>query len=271
VATIVILEHALQRYVDHPYMVYGLAERWRASGHVVVRHYGTGESPPGDLAFVNIDLTVIPHSYRPVLARYPRIVNGGSIDVSKRRFSQHLLDRYSDWLGPVILKTEANFGGKPEGVLRALAEERGVDCDIPDGPILDGYPVYRSLREVPAEAWATPGLVVERFLPEREGTACFLRTWFFLGDRERSSRWRANVEIIKASDYVSREDAEVPDEIRAWRTRLRLDFGKFDYVRHGDRFVLLDVNRSPAFPNFGRGTGPAVLDHLAAGLAALLT
>ena len=121
-AAIVILEHELQRYVEQPYMVYSLAERWRRAGHAVLVHRGLGTPPPGDLAIANIDLTVIPGDYRALYARYPRVVNGGVTDVSKSRFSADLLDRYSDWIGPVIVKTEANYGGKPEQLLRALRE-----------------------------------------------------------------------------------------------------------------------------------------------------
>lgn len=269
-ATIVILEHELQKYVELPYMVYGFAERWRAAGHAVLRHRGTGAPPAGDLAVVNIDLTVIPAEYRALFARYSRVVNGAALDVSKRRFSQHLLDRYSDWIGPVIVKTDANFGGKPEQLLRSVAAHEGVACEIPVGPIVERYPVYESVRQVPAEVWGAPGLVIERFLPEREGDAFFLRTWFFFGDRERSSRWRAAVPVIKASDYQSREPVEVPAEIRAWRDKLGLQFGKFDYVRHGGKFVLLDANRTPGYPDYGRGTAAVVLDDLSAGLASYL-
>jgi len=120
-ATIVILEHELQRGVRLPYMIYGVAERWRAAGHRVLVHHGTHDPPEGDLAIVHIDLTVIPEPYRALAARYPRVINGSVLDVSKRSFSRILLERESDWSGPVIVKTDANFGGRPEALLRAVA------------------------------------------------------------------------------------------------------------------------------------------------------
>jgi hypothetical protein len=267
-ATIVILEHALQQHFELPFMVYHFAERWRAAGHTVHRHFGSGEPPKGDLAFVNIDLTVIPPAYRALLSRFPRVVNGAVLDVSKRRYSLDLLDRYADWIGPVILKTDTNYGGRPEGALRAIAKERGLDCDVPDGPVVDGYPVYQSLREVPPEVWGVPGLVVERFLPEREGPDYCVRVWTFFGDRERSVRWIAPDPIVKASNMTRREEVEVPEAIRAWRSRLGFDFGKFDYVRHGERWVLLDVNRTPTYPRAAAGQNP--LDALSEGIAQYL-
>lgn len=269
-ATIVILEHALQRGAGIPYMVHALAERWRGRGHKVLVHHGAGEPPPGDLAVNNVDLTKTPDAYRALFARYPRVVNGAVHDVSKSRFSRDLLARASDWGGPVIVKTEANFGGKPEQLLRSLAQRAGVPCDIPAGPVAEGYPVFPSLREVPAAAWETPGIVVEKFLPERDSRGYYLRVWLFFGDRETSGRWRAASAIIKGEHLIDREEVPVPEEIRAERRRLGFDFGKFDYVRDGERFVLLDVNRTPSFPPAIGARGAALPDLLAEGLDGFL-
>lgn len=266
-ATIVILEHELQRGVRLPYMIYGVAERWRAAGHRVLVHHGTQDPPEGDLAIVHIDLTVIPEPYRALAARYPRVINGSVLDVSKRSFSRILLERESDWSGPVIVKTDANFGGRPEALLRAVAARSGAGSDIPGGPVMDNYPIFDSLAAVPEAVWQSPGLVVERFVPERDARGhFFVRVWSFLGDRELSSRWRAAEPLVKAYNMLEREPVAVPDELRAWRERLRFDFGKFDYVRHGERFVLLDVNRTPAFPIQPDAPGAAMLAHLSEGL-----
>ncbi|HUJ85926.1 MAG TPA: hypothetical protein VLX30_03635 [Burkholderiales bacterium] len=265
-ATIVILEHLLQREVELPYMVYGLAARWRARGHRVLVHHGTEDPPAGDLAIVNVDLSLIPESYRELFARYPRVVNGAVLDVSKRRFSRDLLDRHSDWIGPVIVKTDANYGGRPERLLRQAAERAGLACDVPPGPLALEYPIYRALREVPDEVWDSPGLVVERFLPERDEAGYYVRVWVFLGDRDRSTRWRASGPVVKAGNLLERIPVEVPDELRAWRARLQFDFGKFDYVRHGNRWVLLDVNRTPAYPLPDAGAADPVLQTLAPGI-----
>jgi len=270
-AAIVILEHELQRHVRLPYMVYSLAERWRRAGHEVRVHHGVAAPPPGDLAIVNVDLTVIPEAYRELAARYPRVVNGRVTDVSKSRFSADLLDRYSDWIGPVIVKTEANYGGRPEALLRSIARQKNLPCEVPDGPVAEGYPIYASLRDVPEAAWTTAGLVVERFLPETDaGGNYFSRHLIFCGDRERSFRIRARVPIIKSGDAIEREYVPVPEELRRWRAKLGFDFGKFDYVRHGGRLVLLDVNRTPSLPAFSDAAVTAGQDELARGVECFL-
>jgi hypothetical protein len=266
-ATIVILEHALQRGVRLPYMMYGVAERWRAEGHRVVVHHGLDDPPAGDLAILHVDLTVIPEAYRALCARYPKVINRAVLDISKRCFSRNLLERGSDWTGPVIVKTDTNFGGRPEALLRGVAARAGLAADIPAGPVMDAYPIYDSAGEVPEAMWQTPGLVVERFVPERDERGhFFVRVWSFLGDRELSSRWRGAEPIVKAHNMLEREQVPVPDEVRFWREQLRFDFGKFDYVRREEGYVLLDVNRTPAFPERPDPKAAAMLARLAEGL-----
>jgi len=270
VATIVILEHALQRGLKLPYLVYAMAERWREAGHRVLVHHGLENAPAGDIAINNIELTRTPDAYATLFTRYPKVINGRVLDVSKSRFSLDLLSPESAWDGPVIVKTDANFCGKPEALLRSAALERGLSCDIPSGPIAEGYPTFASLAEVPALAWTTPGLVVEKLLPEQDARGFYLRVWLFCGPRERSSRWRANQPIIKGEHLLEREDAEVPSELRALRRELGFDFGKFDYVRHGERFVVLDVNRTPSFTPAIGARASALPDALAPGIEGFL-
>jgi hypothetical protein len=248
-ATIVILEHLMQRGLKLPYMVYPLARRWRAAGHRVLVHYGAQNPPPGDIAILNLDLTAIPAEYVRMLSRYPQVINGTVLDISKRTFSQDLVGRDSAWRGPVIVKTDANYGGRVDQLLRSRARKVGALSDIPSGPVLETYPIFGSIPQVPDQVWTTPGLVVEKFLPERDEAGYYLRIWTFFGDRERSSRYRAAVPVIKSGNVIGRESAPVPEEIRAWRDTLRFDFGKFDYVRCDGRYVLLDANRTPTAPS----------------------
>ena len=265
-ATIVILEHLMQRSLGMPYMMYAFAERWRHRGHKVLVHYGTENPPHGDIAILNVDLTVIPGAYRSLLTHYPRVINGAALDISKRRFSQDLLVRDSDYSGPVIVKTDANFGGRVDQDIRLLAEAAGMPSDIPIGPKMETYPIFRSPRDLPEATWNTPGLIVEKFLPEQDERGYYSRHWFFFGHRDRSHRCRANVPIIKSHDVLEREPTPVPDEIRRWREKLGFDFGKFDYVRHGERYVLLDINRTPTLPAQRGAEANARLDFLAEGL-----
>jgi hypothetical protein len=270
-ATIVILEHALQAHAGLPYMMRLFVERWCQRGHQVVVHHGAEDPPPGDIAVMHVDLTVIPQAYRRLAAFYPRVINGAVFDISKSRISSDAVTRDSDWRGPVIVKTEANYGGKPEQLLRQIAAQQGVDAGIPAGPTADGYPIYASMDQVPEFAWRTPGIMVERFLPERDenGRYC-VRVWTFLGDRERSMRWRSAQPIVKASNVLERDMVPVPDEIRAMRERLGFDFAKFDYVRHEGRWVLLDANKTPSAPDQDSGPIAEAIAQLGDGIESYL-
>ncbi len=271
-ATIVILEHAFQDQLGVPYMLHAIAGHWSAQGHRVLFHRGEVDPPPGDLAVLHVDLTVTPAAYRRLLAFYPRVVNAAVLDISKRLYSRDAVGPGSDWPGPVILKSEGNFGGRIDMHLRALEMRAHGTSAIPELQALKDYPVFNSAAGVPAAHRNLPGLFVEKFLPEQDARGYYLRIWSFFGDRERSSRFRSSEPIIKARNIADREAVEVPDEIRAWRAKLGFDFGKFDYVRHGDRYALLDANRTPGMPpTLAASPGMrATLALLAEGLGAFL-
>lgn len=265
-ATIVLIEHPQQQRIGVPYMLHAIAQRWSAAGHRVLVHGGTGAPPPGDVAILHVDLTVIPEAYRSVLAQYPTVLNAGVFNIAKSAYSALRLLPGQAWEGPVIVKTDANFGGQIDARLHALAAEAH------QAPVLRRYPVFASASAVPPEVWSTPGLLVERFLPERDGEGYALRMWTFFGAAERSSRYLSPSAIAKADRVHSRQDVPVPEEIRAWRARLGFDFGKFDYVYSEGRYWLLDANRTPGAPSeFANNPETAAfLDKLATGLDAYL-
>lgn len=247
-ATIVILEHLMQKDFRQPYLVYALAESWQADGHTVRVHHGTTEPPPGDVAFLNVDLTVVPPAYAALLDRYPRVINGRTLDISKRGYSTQILARDSDWDGPVIVKTDRNFGGRIDARLRKRALAAGLTPDIPRGPTMKQYALLESVAKVPEHVWQTDGLIVEKFLPEKDARGFYMRVWVFLGSATRSFRMRAEVPIIKSHHIVERETVAVPDEIHRWRERLGFDYGKFDYVVRDGTPILIDANRTPGAP-----------------------
>jgi hypothetical protein len=57
---------------------------------------------------------------------------------------------------------------------------------------------------------------------------------------------------------------DVPESLRAERERLGFDFGKFDFVYHDGKAILLDANKTPVMARSTEIT-PRLL-HLADGL-----
>jgi hypothetical protein len=129
---------------------------------------------------------------------------------------------------------------------------------------------------LPGRCPSPPGAIppgVEKFLPEREGAYYCLRQWIFFGDHEISRRLFANSPIVKARNTVHREEGlPVPEALRALRTRLQFDYGKFDYAFVDGRTVLYDVNRTPAVGRTFSGSAgkSSVINELAQGLFAFL-
>jgi hypothetical protein len=271
-ATIVFLEHELQDQLGIQYMAHAFAAHWSARGHRVLYHRGLETPPPGDLAIAHVDMTVVPEAYRALQSRYPRVVNGAVADISKRHYSTCILGRGDAYDGPVIVKTDANYAGQTEYLIRQLARKTGRPDDIPEAPVMTSYPLYGSSKDVPEIAWNTPGIIVERFVPEHDERGFYVRVWTFFGDRERSSRYLGKKAVLKFADYIEREVVPVPEELREIRARLDFDFGKFDYVRHDGRLHLLDANRTPGGPDkFLETPGVAAsMAELAAGIDAFL-
>ena len=236
-ATLLILTHDLDGWRRRPYIASVLLPHIEAAGHEVVVRGGISGLPPADVAWLHVDLTVVPEEYLEALRPYPVVVNRRVVDIGKRSFSRQLLSRGDAYDGPVIVKTNLNSGGWPEHACKMFSV---------GGP--RGYDLYPFRQEVPEPAWSDAGLVVEKFLPEHDERGYYLRCWTFFGDRERCVRVLAPQPVVKGRDTLEIVHVPVPDELRAERLRLGFDYGKFDFAMRQGEPVLFDVNRTPTIP-----------------------
>ena len=248
---IVIIQHEARSRDVRPFALQLLVNRWLQAGHKILIASGTDRLPDADLAFLHVDLSVVPDAYVEALRRYPRVINHRASDIRKSRFSRIRVAPDDGWDGPVIVKTDLNCGGIPE--MRAHLHDKiaGRRVGRPPRTSLE-YPIYERMELVPAAVWSTPELIVERFLPEQDEGGYYLRTWIFLGGRGRCRRFRSAKRYIKGNDYISAQPAEVPDLLRAERQRLGFDYGKFDFVIRDGEPILLDVNKTPGMPPASR-------------------
>jgi len=272
-ADIVILTHADDEFGRRRYLLTTLAEHWTRAGHRVSVAVGTGPSPKGDIAILHVDVSVLPEAYAKVAKRFGTVINGSTTDIRKRVVSQNLLGPKDKWTGPVIIKTDLNCGGLPERRLHRIALGRSTPSVAATEPVhIEGaYEVLPSLPEVPKAVWRNPGLVVEKFLPEEDERGYWARTWVFFGDRERCTRYLGAEKIVKGANILAHERVAVPKEIRAERERLGFDYGKFDFVVHEGKPILLDANRTPsAPPRAGSAAMKAANARLAKGIEAFL-
>ena len=175
------------------------------------------------------------------------------------------------WKGPVIIKSDLNFGGLCEAWKNDIAKSRGHALPYPDlRPWTEGYTVLSSIDEVEDRIWSDESAVVERFIPEPDERGFAKRTWVFMGDRERCTRSVSPEPIIKGVNVVARTPSEVPEALRVERARLGFDYGKFDFVIHDGVPVLFDANRTPSAPGNMRGYLQAGNSNLAEGLQRLI-
>jgi hypothetical protein len=230
------------------YLVDALALRWREAGHRIITRRTLRHLPDADVVILHVDRTVVPGRISDCLKSYPVVLNRHAVDISKRVISRQLVAPGDDYAGPVVVKTDANCGGLPEKLLsRYLPTRLGRGRAWAKVATMrpDRYPVFADKAEVPPGVWENPALIVERFLPERRNDLYYLRYWIFLGGKGWAGRLGSRHPIVKFGNAVTPEEpVEVPDALKAWRTGLGFDFGRFDFVVHDGEVILLDVNKT---------------------------
>jgi hypothetical protein len=248
--TIAVLFHERAREADiGGYIVDHLAGFWREDGHEVVYLFGTRTAAPADVILVHVDLSVVPEEYLQFAAGYPIALNGRVRDIRKSVTSRNLVRPGDGWEGPVIVKSDLNFGGNPERAVNQTRLQRGLARaagKLRPSPLAnrEKYTLFDRADEVPPAWFEADDIVVERFLPERENGLYHLRMYQFLGDRWTCTRIASEQPVIRASISVGVEQIDPEPEVLAWRTQLGMDYGKLDFVVHDGEVVLLDVNKT---------------------------
>lgn len=228
------------------YMLFDILQELKRRGHRIVVTQGVPDRPPvGDAAILHVNATVTPPEYVAYARSFPCCLNLGAADISKRRISGARLDRGDDWPGPVIVKSNLNYRGVPEVRLNRIAQSRGHEPPFPGAKVTAEYAIYENVRALPEGVFDDAGLIVDRFIPERENELYAARFWVFCGNQERCNRYVSPDRILKGSSVVRHEPAAVPEDLRALRSRLGFDYGKFDFVVHDGKAVLLDANKTP--------------------------
>lgn len=238
----------LLRRPTSSYMLYDILGELQRRKHEVVVARGLSLRPTGHAALLHVDATVTPDDYVDYGRSFPLCLNLGATDISKCRVSGAVLGVDDDWNGPVIVKSNRNSGGAPERRINWRARRAGHAEPFPEMPEMDEYRIYDSPEELPDGVTADPNLSVERFVAEREPDGFALRFWVFCGEAERCTRYVSTDKLVKAAKFVRKETVPVPDELRHRRRELGFDYGKFDFVVHQGKAILLDANKTPGRP-----------------------
>jgi len=250
---LLIIHHENERRVDYKrHLIHVMIQAWKAAGIEVIEVFGIREAPPADVAFLHIDLSVVPSAYLKFTRRYPVVLNGAVADIRKSHLSLLRVDPGSNYAGPVIVKSALNCAGDPEMVyFRYRSKFRRIFDRKPPHPSHHvrieskaDYRVYATPTEMPASMWKCPGLVVEKFMPERHDGLYCLREWYFCG--EKSVQWveLSPNPIFTSGQQVHHLDVPLHPELQALRKRLGFDYGKFDYTMVDGRPVIFDFNKT---------------------------
>jgi hypothetical protein len=278
-ATLIILTHEYDTFliqepqpgqVTSPYLLFDVVQLLHRMGHRV-RVVRGPNAPPGDAALYHVDTTIAPPEYVALASHYPRTINFRTGDISKRNISRLLLAPGDSWDGPVIVKADFNNRAIIEDYHNDLAARAGRPLPHPGISKGKDYRVLDSLSEVEDDVWSDPAQVVEKFVAEPDEDGFAMRTWVFMGSRERCTRFVTPDRISKAAGVVKLEPAEVPEQLRLERERLGFDFGKFDFVIHEGEAMLLDANRTPGVAQTIRPMMKRGARNLAEGLEELIT
>jgi hypothetical protein len=267
--------------LESEYVVRHVAEHWHKRGVRFVLTIGPDAAPAGDIAWQHLDVTRVAPAYQRLVASYPAAINAGAADVHKRRTATHLVTRDDDWPGPVIVKTDRNYGGRPEDWAYRWRPLRHpwfhrIRDRMPSritgriDPL--AYPIYPSKAGVPAWMWRDRRFVVQRFLSERKGDLYGIRRWFFLGENEFAYLSHGPDAIVSGDNHSSWEQLPGPPaSVRTLRAELALDFGKIDYAEVDGEVVIYDVNAAVSADGpAGSGLQQEIVDALVPGLESLL-
>ncbi|TPM81696.1 hypothetical protein FKO01_61000 [Mesorhizobium sp. B2-3-3] len=231
-----------------PYLLFDVLEQLKSRGHSVRIQQGPSKTHGADIAVLHVDATTTSADYVDYARGFPFCLNVGAADISKRLISGALIAEGDAWQGPVIVKSNLNNQGIPEILLNRRSKRAGKPPPFPHLQAPQPYEVYGSLGEVPDDIFECDDLVVEKFIPETEPDGFAVRFWVFCGERERCTRHVSPNSLVKASQTFRREPVPVPDEMRERRRELAFDYGKFDFVLHEGRAILLDANKTPGRP-----------------------
>ncbi len=270
--TLLVTCHPNDRFMTGGYLLHAMLMALKHSRVTlkVQRHWD--ERPPADLVIPHIDLTVWPETLTDFLAHYPNVVNRRLTDISKRRISRYLVERNDAWDGPVIAKSDSNYGGFIDRKNLAVDAAPAAAAPKPSLPVHHGrYIVYPSIKSVPGFVWKDPAMVVERFLAERKGELYGLRQLMVCDNRFVTRHQWSTDPVVKGESVVERRIIydPPPPEVRAAIDEHGVDFGKVDFTIVDGRAYVFDIARTPTGPILIK-EHPDVIAFLARGLHTLL-
>ncbi|MBA3067744.1 MAG: hypothetical protein FP825_04580 [Hyphomonas sp.] len=232
------------------YMVMQIADYLEALGIDIIHLYGTGRFVPADAIFVHVDRSVVHPGIARFAGRYARQINGYALDIRKHTFVDGLLNSAEAYPAPVIVKSNLNYGGAPEhgdrNLLSLVARRARRALSGAPKPLIRtkaDYRIFPDLADVP-RAYFTRDNIVQKLILEKDGAKNLLREYIFLGDLHYENIERSAAKIITEDEHVSCLPFTPHPRLLNMRHRLKLDYGKIDYVLVDGTPFVFDANKT---------------------------
>jgi hypothetical protein len=242
---------------DRLHMVVQIADHLREMGVEVIDLYGTGYFEPADGVFVHVDRSIVSPKLQRFARRFPVQINAQAGDIRKRTFVDGLLQPGDTYPAPVIVKSDLNYGGAPELVNRSLLKrmtERLTRLATRPPPRLitqkSDYRIFPALADVPP-GYFTPDNIIQKLMLEKAGEMNVLREYIFLGRLHYENIEHSRSEIITEDEHISCLPFEPHPKLVNLRRRLKLDYGKIDYVMIGGEPFVFDANKTLGLGAYG--------------------
>ena len=248
---------------DKPYGFYAhqvdhYASRWMQMGYYVSYHYGSNQVPDADLIVPCIDKTRVDKQYIEIFTHTPsKVLNAGITDISKRSFSSLQLSQDDNYQGKVIVKPNNNAMGLPEfhgdnTLINKLMSRTPADISADelrssnDKLSFGKYPIYNSPQDVPSQFWDSRGLIIERFIDKPLDAKLYTVYFYsFFGNKGICGRLNSTDPIVRwNSSLISSEYINPPSIVLDWKKNHKIDFGRFDFLKRDDEYVLIDINKT---------------------------
>lgn len=237
------------RGVSH-YLVIKLAEFLAGMDVEIIHLHGTRTYVPADAIFVHVDLSVVPREVALFAQLYPVQINGYALDISKSHFVDGLLDGSEPYPAPVIVKSNLNYGGAPERrnastLQRAAARIHRMLLGRPRTLIAakSDYRIFSDLADVP-RGYFTPDTIVQKLMLEKAGSKHVLREYIFLGDLHFQNIEHSDSAIINEDEHIECLPFTPHPRLINMRERLKLDYGKIDFVMIDGEPFIFDANKT---------------------------
>lgn len=236
----ILMHHTANKLPLSRYALVNIAKYWQEDGNKVSIVLGDQNYVPADIAILHVDLSVVPDSYLQLANEYPIALNRQVKDIRKSIISTNLLKQDDIYTGKVIVKSNLNYAGMPEKLAFGSQNvHHPAQINLPKD-----YIIFDGIADVPPQYFDCSDIVVEKFTPEIEGDQFFIRYFLFLGNQTTFYRANSLEPIVNGQNRTSMQTVEPTPEVYKWREQLKFDYGKFDYVVHDGKPILLDANKT---------------------------